>query len=175
MNIMKTIEIEKITLNIGTGKPGPELEKAKILLEKISGAKPCETITKKRLPAWNLRPGLVIGCKVTIRGKKAEELLKNLLKARDNQLSSRLFDKTGNFSFGIKEYLDIPNLNYIPEVGIIGLEVAVSLQRKGFRIKRRTLKPKKIPARHSINKQNGIDFARTLGVTVIEREEAEEE
>ena len=59
MSTMKTIEIEKITLNIGAGKPGPELEKGKMLLEKITGAKPCETMTKKRLPAWNLRPGLV--------------------------------------------------------------------------------------------------------------------
>ncbi|MBS3162681.1 50S ribosomal protein L5 [Candidatus Woesearchaeota archaeon] len=174
MSTMKTIEIEKITLNIGTGKPGSELEKGKILLEKISGAKPCETMTKKRLPAWNLRPGLVIGCKVTLRGKKAEELLKTLLKARDNVLPSRSFDKKGNFSFGIKEYLDIPNLNYIPEVGIIGLEVAVSLQRKGFRIKRRKLETKKIPARHDISKQDGINFAKTLGCNVLEKEEAEE-
>ena len=175
MNTMKTIEIEKITLNIGTGKPGPELEKAKILLERISGAKPCETMTQKRLPAWNLRPGLVIGCKVTLRGKRSEELLKILLKARDNRLPSRSFDKKGNFSFGIKEYLDIPNINYIPEVGIIGLEVAVSLQRKGFRIKRRKLETRKIPSRHDIHKEDGINFAKGLGCIIIEKEEAEEE
>jgi large subunit ribosomal protein L5 len=172
---MKNIEIEKISLNIGTGKPGPELEKAKILLERITGAKPCETITKKRLPSWNLRPGLVIGCKVTLRGKKAEEVLKTLLKAKDNKISYRAFDKKGNFSFGIKEYLDVPNLNYIPEVGIIGFEVAVSLQRKGFRIKRRVLQPRKIPARHDIAKQDGMNYVKSLGVNVLEKEGAEEE
>ncbi|MBS3170272.1 50S ribosomal protein L5 [Candidatus Woesearchaeota archaeon] len=175
MSTMKTIEIEKITLNIGAGKPGPELEKGKMLLEKITGAKPCETMTKKRLPAWNLRPGLVIGCKVTLRGKEAEELLKTLLKAKDSVLNSRSFDKKGNFSFGIKEYLDIPSINYIPEVGIIGLEVAVSLQRKGFRIKRRKLQTKKIPSRHNISKQDGINYAKSLGCKVLEKEEAEEE
>jgi len=158
MNVMKEIAIEKITLNVGTGKPGPELEKGKILLQKISGLKPTETRTKKRIPEWGLRPNLVIGCKVTIRGNKAKEVLVNLLQAKDNKLSIRSFDTQGNLSFGIKEYLDIPNLNYIPEVGIMGFEVAVSLQRKGFRIKRRALKNRKIPMRHRISKTEAIEF-----------------
>ncbi|HIH15241.1 MAG: large subunit ribosomal protein L5 [archaeon GW2011_AR17] len=175
MNIMKEIGIEKVTLNVGTGKPGPELEKGKILLQKISGLKPSETLTQKRIPTWGLRPNLVIGAKVTLRGEKAKEVLKTLLQAKDNRLQARSFDIHGNFSFGIKEYLDVPTLNYIPEVGIRGFEVAVSLQRKGFRIKRRSLEKRKIPKRHAISKQDAIAFARnTLKITVIEREEAEE-
>jgi len=172
---MKEIGIEKVTLNVGTGKPGPELEKGKILLQKISGLKPSETLTQKRIPTWGLRPNLVIGAKVTLRGEKAKEVLKTLLQAKDNRLQARSFDIHGNFSFGIKEYLDVPTLNYIPEVGIRGFEVAVSLQRKGFRIKRRSLEKRKIPKRHAISKQDAIAFARnTLKITVIEREEAEE-
>ena len=175
MNIMKEIGIEKVTLNVGTGKPGPELEKGKILLQKISGLKPSETLTQKSIPTWGLRPNLVIGAKVTLRGEKAKEVLKTLLQAKDNRLQARSFDIHGNFSFGIKEYLDVPTLNYIPEVGIRGFEVAVSLQRKGFRIKRRSLEKRKIPKRHAISKQDAIAFARnTLKITVIEREEAEE-
>jgi large subunit ribosomal protein L5 len=176
MNVMKEIRIEKVTLNIGTGKPGPELEKAKILLEKISGLKPAETQTKKRIPGWGLRPNLVIGCKATLRGKKAKEVLQILLKAKDNQLSEKSFDTYGNFSFGIKEYLDVPMLNYIPEVGIIGFEVAVTLKREGFRVKRRKLEAKKIPSRHNILKEEGIKFAReVLGIDVIKKEEADKE
>jgi large subunit ribosomal protein L5 len=172
---MKEIGIEKVTLNAGTGKPGPELEKAKILLQKLSGLKPSETITKKRIPGWGLRPNLVIGCKVTLRGAKAREVLTTLLQAKDNKLQARSFDIHGNFSFGIKEYLDVPTLNYLPEVGIRGFEVAVSLQRKGFRIKRRGLEKKTIPKRHAISKADAIDFARKhLKIAVIEREEAEE-
>src|SRR3989344_2885770 len=159
MNIMKEIGIEKVTLNVGTGKPGPELEKGKILLQKISGLKPSETLTQKRIPTWGLRPNLVIGAKVTLRGEKAKEVLKTLLQAKDNRLQARSFDIHGNFSFGIKEYLEVP----------------VSLQRKGFRIKRRSLEKRKIPKRHAISKQDAIAFARnTLKITVIEREEAEE-
>lgn len=172
---MKEIRIEKITLNVGTGKPGQELEKAKILLNKMTGLKPAETRTKKRIPGWGLRPNLVIGCKVTIRGEKAVELVKTLLQARDYEISSRSFDKNGNFSFGIKEYLDVPTLNYIPEVGIIGFEIAVTLERKGFRVKRRALRTRSIPARHNISKEEGIEFAKkALNVKIVDREEEAE-
>ena len=175
MNVMKEIGIEKVTLNIGTGKPGQELEKGKILLQKISGLKPSETRTQKRIPTWGLRPNLVIGCKVTLRGAKAREVLTTLLQAKDNKMPIRAFDVHGNFSFGIKEYLDIPTLNYIPEVGIIGLEIAVSLQRKGFRVKRRGLEKKKIPQRHAISKVDAMEFAKKeLKIAIIDtREEAE--
>mgnify|MGYP001610495365 CR=1 FL=1 len=173
---MKEIRIEKITLNVGTGKPGSDLEKAKILLNKITGLKPAETRTMKRIPGWGLRPNLVIGCKVTVRGKNAVELVQTLLKARDSEVSSRAFDKNGNFAFGIKEYLDVPTLNYIPEVGIIGFEVAVTLERKGFRVKRRSLKTRSIPARHRISKEQGIEFAKkSLGVIITDRDEEAEE
>ena len=52
----------------------------------MSGAKPVPTKTNKRIPTWEIRPGLQIGCKVTLRGKKAEELLKRLLEAKDKSL-----------------------------------------------------------------------------------------
>lgn len=175
MNPMKDIRIEKVTLNAGIGKPGPELEKAKILLEHISGLKASETRTKKRIPTWGLRPNLVIGCKVTLRGEKAKDVLKTLLQAKDAVLPAKAFDSYGNFSFGIKEYLDVPTLNYIPEVGIRGFEIAVTLQRKGFRIKRRALEKKGIPARHNISKQEAMTFAKEqFHLTVLEKEEAEE-
>ena len=174
MSSMKDIKIEKITLNIGAGKPGAELEKAITLLKTISGKTPAETKTTKRIPGWAIRPGLTIGCKVTLRNKDAMETVKRLLVAIDNLISIRSFDKNGNFSFGVPEYLEIPNMDYIPEVGIIGLEVAVTLARPGYRIKRRTQKTKSIPERHKISKQEGIDFAKKeLGVKIKEEEDEE--
>ena len=166
--------VEKVTLNIGTGKPGPELDKAMILLAKISGAKPIETKTNKRIPTWKVRPGLAIGAKVTLRGEKAVEVLKNLLAAIDNRLSIRSFDTKGNFAFGILEYLEIPDLEYIPEVGIIGLEVAITLGRPGFRVKRRKYLRRKVAKKHDITKQEGIDYAKQ-NFSVILKEEEEEE
>lgn len=158
MNKMKEIRIEKVTLNIGVGKPGPELEKALKLLNEITGKKPVEAKSSKRIPTWGVRPGLSIGAKVTIRGKEAEELLKRLLNAIDYRLHSYKIGKDGNFAFGIKEYIDIPGMKYNMDIGMLGLEAAVTLQRAGFGIRRRKAKPRKLPGRHRIHKEETKSF-----------------
>ncbi len=166
---MRTIKLEKVTLNIGTGEPGDKLDKAFKLLKSIAGEQPVKTVTQKRIPTWKIRPGLNIGCKVTLRGEKAKKMLKRLLQAKNNKLSESNFDNDGNFSFGIKEYLDIPEAKYDADVGIIGLEAAVTLQRPGFRIKRRMVKTKKIPTKHRITKQEAIQFIKTQYETEVEQ------
>lgn len=157
---MRTIKIDKITLNIGTGEPGDKLEKAKKLLKTISGMKAVATATKKRIPTWKIRPGLEIGCKVTLRGEKAKELLRRMLQGVGNRLDENKFDRQGNLAFGIKEYLDVPGIKYDAEVGVIGFDVAVTLKRAGFRIKERRLKRKKIPAKHRIPREEAMAFMR---------------
>lgn len=170
MNKMREIKVEKVTLNIGVGGPGESLEKAKSLLNKISNMKPVETKAKKRIPGWGIRPGLSIGVKVTIRGKKAEELLIRLLEAKGNKLSPKNFDETGNLSFGIPEYLDIPKIEYDMNIGIIGLEVAVTLARPGYRIKSRSIKKRKIPKKHQITRNEAINFIKTKFNVNVEKE-----
>lgn len=158
MNPMKEIKIEKITLNIGAGKDKSKLDKAVSLLKNISGRKPVKTFTNKRIQEWGLRPGLPIGCKLTLRKKDAKELLIRLLDAKDNRLTGVQFDNGGNISFGITEYIDIPGVKYDPDIGIMGLQVCITLERPGFRVKRRSLQRKKIPSKHSIKKGEAIDF-----------------
>ncbi|MEA3379057.1 MAG: 50S ribosomal protein L5 [Nanoarchaeota archaeon] len=170
---MKTIKIEKITLNIGVGKPGPQLEGSMNLLKTITGCNPVKTYAKDRIPAWKLRPGLAIGAKVTLRGKKAEEVFKRLLEAVDMFISEKKFDNEGNFSFGIHEYIEIPEMKYDMDIGIIGLEVAVTLKRTGFRIKRRTIKKKVLPRRHRISKEDAIKFMKEK-FNIQVKEEVEE-
>lgn len=136
-NKMREIFVGKVTLNIGVGEPGDKLEKVGRLLEQISGTKSVKTITKQRIPEWDIRPGLQIGVKSTIRGQKAEELLKRLLTAREDKLSKSNFDDKGNLSFGITEYVHIPGAKYDYTVGIVGLSVAVTLMRRGYGIKNR--------------------------------------
>ena len=157
-NRMREISIEKVTLNIGVGGPGDKMEKAMKLLTKITNKKPIQTKTMKRIPTWGLRPNLAIGCKVTVRTKDKEELLSRLLKAVENKLDESKFDNSGNFSFGIREYIDIPGVGYDVEIGIIGLEVAVTLTRPGFSIKRRKVKQSKVPLRHKITKEEAMGF-----------------
>lgn len=161
MNPMKQIKVEKVTLNIGVGGPGENLEKAMKLLNKLTNKKPVSTKAKKRIPTWGTRPGLEIGCKVTLRGKQAVEIITRLLAAKNNRLKPSNFDRTGNVSFGISEYLDIPGIDYDASIGIIGLEAAVTLARAGFRIKLRKSKRKKIAPKHKITKEEAVDFMKT--------------
>jgi large subunit ribosomal protein L5 len=170
-NNMKRIFVGKITLNVGVGKPGDELEKAIKLLGVISGMKPIKTVAKKRIPTWGLRPGLEIGGKVTLRGKAADELLKRLLKAKGNTLNKSCFDDGGSFSFGIKEYLDIQGVKYDPSIGIIGLEIAVTLVRPGYYIKLRRIKRRRIGSKHLIKKEEAMSFiSQNYGITLKEEE-----
>jgi len=158
MNSMKNIRIEKITLNIGAGKDQTRLERGIVLLNSITNTTPIKTITKKRIQEWGLRPGLPIGCKLTLRKDKAIKILPRLLEAIENKLREKQFDNNGNIAFGIHEYIDIPGVKYDPKIGIMGLEVCITLERPGYRIKRRRLLTRKIPARHRISKQEAIDF-----------------
>jgi len=153
---MKEIKIEKITLNMGVGEAGGNLKKAMKLLNNISGLKSVETKTKKRIPTWGIRPGLTIGCKVTIR-KNTESLIKRFLAAKSNTLKESNFSE-GTISFGIPEYIDIPEAQYDAEVGIMGLDVSVTLQRPGYSIKRRAYQKKEIGKKHLISKEDTIKF-----------------
>lgn len=162
---IRDVRISKITLNVGVGKDEELMKKGLKLLQKLTPLSPVKTVTKKRIPGWGLRPGLTIGCKVTIR-KDAETLLRRLLVAKEKKLSLRNFDDHGNFSFGIPEYIDIEGLEYDPELKILGLEAAVTLERPGFRVKHRKMKPAKIGKAQCVAKEDAVAFVQNLGVEV---------
>jgi len=164
---MRTIRIAKVTLNIGAGKDQTKLEKGMKILKGITGISPVKTVTNKRLQAWGLRPGLPIGCKITMRKSKGSDVLRRLLEAKDFTLKKSQFDTRGNLAFGIHEYIDIPGVKYDPELGISGLEVCVTLERPGFRVKRRRIRRKTVGKKHLITKDEAIDFMKkTFNTTV---------
>lgn len=168
--MMKNIRIEKVTLNIGAGKDQSRLEKGITLLKSIANATPIKTVTNKRIQEWGLRPGLPIGCKITLRKERISNLLHRLLEAVDNKLSENQFDSNGNIAFGIHEYIEIPGVKYDPKIGIMGLEVCITLERPGYRIKRRRLLARRIPTRHRISKIEAIDFMTKKFNTKVEAE-----
>lgn len=169
MNPMRKIRIDKVTLNIGAGKDTKLLEKGMKLIKSIAGTTPVKTITQKRIPGWGLRPGLPIGCKLTIRGAEAEKLIARLLVAKDNKLSPKNFDDAGNISFGIPEYIDIEGAQYDPEIGIIGLQACITLSRPGYRIRFRSIRPQKLK-KQRIQKDEAVSFMQERFKTNIEAE-----
>ncbi|MBS3132296.1 50S ribosomal protein L5 [Candidatus Woesearchaeota archaeon] len=158
VQIMREVVVGKLTLNIGAGKDQSKLDKGMELFKTITGKVPIKTFTNKRIQEWGLRPGLPIGCKVTLREGEAVELLKRLIEAKDGKLTLSQFDDNGNISFGIREYIDIPGVKYDPKIGIIGLQVCVTLERPGFRVKRRSFMKRKIGNSHKITREEAISF-----------------
>jgi large subunit ribosomal protein L5 len=167
-NPMREIKIGKVTLNIGCGDDSAKLEKAKKLLEILTGRKPLITKSKRR-STFGVAKGKPIGVKVTLRKKEAMEFLKKALQGVENKLKISNFDPEGNFSFGLREYIDIPGIKYLHDIGLMGLEVSVTLERAGFRIKRRKIQKRKIPKKHRINKDEAINWLKeNFGVEIVE-------
>jgi len=154
-NKMRDIEIEKVILSVGA--LGAELDKGIKLLELLSGMKAIKTRSRKRIPSFGIRPGLEIGGKVTIRGKKSEELLARLLSSINNKLKSKQINQE-DFSFGIEEYIEIPDVEYQRDIGMMGLGVTVVFKRKGKRILMKKRKKGKIPKRQRVTKEEIISY-----------------
>jgi large subunit ribosomal protein L5 len=153
---MRQIRIEKLTINIGCGNAGEKLDRAKNLLSKLIDKKIVVTKTLDR-NTFGGSKGRPIGCKVTLRNKDAEEFFVKALEAVENKLQRRIFDAQGNFSFGIKEHIDIPGVKYDPDVGIMGMDVCVTLERPGFRVKRKRMAAK-LGKNHLIKPEDAIEW-----------------
>ncbi|MDP3742684.1 MAG: 50S ribosomal protein L5 [Candidatus Micrarchaeota archaeon] len=167
---MNLVKIDKVTLNIGVGAPGEKLENAKALLEKISGSKAVLTKAKTRNPTFKIRKGDDIGVKITLRKQTALDVLKRCLDAIDFSVSQNNFDSTGNVSFGVKEYIDVPGMRYDPKIGMSGFDVAVSLVKQGIRVQRRRIAFSRIPRYQRVSKPEAIEFMKSLGVILKEEE-----
>jgi len=152
-NIMRTIKIEKVIL--GVGGTGEVLEKGVKIIERVSLKKSVRTKSQKRIPSLSVRPGLEVGAVIT--RKNPEEMLKRLLVAKENTLKKKQISEN-TFSFGIKEYIEIPGIDYQRDLGIIGFDVIVTLKRAGKRVKIKKIKRGKIPARQRITPEEIIKF-----------------
>jgi len=166
--IMKTIRLEKIVLNMGVGKSGDAIEIAKKALDSITGKKSCARDAKATQRDWGVRKGEPIGVAVTVRGDDARQLLTRLFAAIGNRIQGRSFDDFGNMSFGIKEHIDIPGIKYDPQIGILGLEAAITLVRPGFSIRFRSRHKASVGKHHRITREEAQEFlSREFGVAVV--------
>ena len=150
--------IEKVTVNISVGKSGGPLEQAVTIIKQLTKQKPSKRKAKKTIREFGIRKGESIACLVTLREEKAEEFLRKAFYAVDKKLSKYCFDMQGNFSFGIKEHIDLPGTKYVPELGIHGMDVSVSLGRAGYRVKRRHRAKCKVGKSHLLTSEEAILF-----------------
>ena len=162
-------KIEKVTINIGVGEAGERLKKAETVLNSITGHKPIETLSKTTNKDWGIRKDMPLGCKVTLRGKDANDFLKEALSTRENKMADYSFDDEGNLSFGIPDHTLFKSQKYDPNIGIFGMDISITMQKPGYRIKRRRIQRHRIPHRHRVKKEETKKFfSETFNVEVIE-------
>ena len=133
-NIFEVPKIKKIVVNIGVGEAASDskkIESATSDLSTITGQKCVVTKAKKSIAGFKLRKGVNIGCKVTLRKDRMYEFLDRLInialpRVRDFKgLSKRSFDKSGNYSIGIKEQIIFPEINYDKIDKVRGMDVSI--------------------------------------------------
>ena len=156
-NPMRKIFIRRVVLSCGA--VDKELEKSAKLLTILSGMKTqiIKSGPKKRIPAFGVKPKMELGARVTLRNKKAEEMLKRLLGALENRIKKSSVQEN-HFSFGIKEYIEIPNMEYNREIGNRGLNVTIVFERPGVRIKNKKIKRGHLPGKQHISSEEIMNY-----------------
>jgi|TARA_B110000196_G_scaffold239345_1_gene207750 large subunit ribosomal protein L5 len=127
-------KIQKVVINMGLGLDGNDAKIVKSCEEdlgKLTGQKPVITKFKKSVANFKTRKGTNAGLKVTLRGNKMYEFIDRLVnialpRIRDFRgLSANGFDKFGNYTFGVKEHIIFPEVNFDRIDKIRGLDVVV--------------------------------------------------
>ena len=132
---MQIPRLVKITLNMGLGEAVANknvLQTASDDLQKITGQKPVITNAKKSEAAFKIREGWPVGAKVTLRRERMYEFLDRLIsvaipRIRDFRgLSPKSFDGRGNYSFGLKEQIVFPEIDYDNIDALRGLDICIT-------------------------------------------------
>ncbi len=167
-NPMLRSRVGKVVVNISVGKSGELLERAMRVLEILTGQKPCKRTAKKTVRDWSIRRGEPIACVVTLRGQRAMDFLKRAFEAVGGKLSASNFDRCGNFAFGIKEHIEIPGVKYDPNLGIFGMDVCVSIEKPGYRVKRRRRAKSDVGRKQRVTREEAINYIKeTFGVKIL--------
>ena len=134
-NLYMGPQISKVVINMGVGEAANDkkhLESALDNLTVISGQKPVVTRARQSVASFKIREGWPLGCKVTLRGNKMYDFVERLIKIaipreRDFRgLNPKSFDQQGNYSFGIKEQIIFPEINYDNIDNIRGMDVCIN-------------------------------------------------
>lgn len=131
-NPMDVPGLEKIVINVGVGeaKDDPKLLDSVVKeLTLISGQRPIVTRARRSIANFNLREGMPVGVKVTLRGSRMYEFMDRFVsvavpRIRDFRgFSSRAFDGRGNYTVGVKEQMIFPEIDYDDVVKIHGMDI----------------------------------------------------
>lgn len=130
---MQTPKLEKIVINVGLGRAVSEPKLVENVVKEVAvftGQKPIVTKAKKAISNFKLREGMPIGCKVTLRKDRMYEFLDRLCsialpRVRDFRgVSNKGFDKSGNYTLGIKDYAIFPEIKLENVQSTFGMNIS---------------------------------------------------
>lgn len=131
-NVMQVPKIEKVVVNVGVGDATQDarmMEMAVAELAVITGQKACIRKARRSISNFKLRAGAQIGCMVTLRGDRMYEFMDRLFnvtlpRIRDFRgISPRGFDKSGNFTLGLREQTIFPEINIDKVTKVRGMNI----------------------------------------------------
>jgi len=167
-NPMTKPRVEKVTVNVSVGRSGEPLEKASKIIEQLTGQKPIYRKAKRTIRDFGIRLGEPIACMVTLRKSRATDLLRKTLPVLGNKIPETCFDKNGNMAFGIREHIEIPGVKYNPELGIVGMNICVTLGKPGYRVQERKRARAKVGSKHRVTPQEAYCFLKdTFGLEIV--------
>ncbi|GAF93806.1 unnamed protein product, partial [marine sediment metagenome] len=162
--------VAKVVIDICVGG-GEPLSKAGTIIEQITGQAPIQSRARQTVRDFGIRKREAIAVRVTLRHGRAQDFLVRALKAKEDVLLIKNWDDDGNFAFGIKDHIDIPDVKYDPQLGIQGMNITVCIERPGFRVKRKRKARSKIPYRHRLTPEESMVFVRRkFGIEILEKE-----
>ena len=136
-NLNMSPELEKIVINMGLGIDGNDnkiIKSCEEDLSKITGQKPVVTKFKKSISNFKTRKDTKAGLKVTLRKNKMYEFIDRLVnialpRIKDFRgLSTKGFDRFGNYTFGVKEHIIFPEVNFDKVDKIRGLDISIIIR-----------------------------------------------
>jgi len=156
-NKMRKLRIEKLILNICVGESGDKLVRAAKVLEQLTDQQGVYGKARYTVRTFAIRRNEQISVYATVRGTKAEEILKRALRVKEFELRENNFSTSGNFGFGIDEHIDL-GIKYDPAIGIYGMDVYCVLGRPGGRIALKKRKAGRIGLKHRVTKQEAMKW-----------------
>lgn len=138
-NVHEIPKLKKIVINMGVGEAVTDskvINHAVNDLTLISGQKPVVINAKHSVATFKLREGMKIGCKVTLRNDRMYDFLERLVmvalpRVREFKgFSGKSFDGRGNFTFGLKEQIVFPEINYDKIDTLRGMDITIVTSAK---------------------------------------------
>lgn len=131
--------VEKAVINVGVGRHAKEqafIDSVEKNLARIAGQRPVKALAKKSISSFKIRQGMVVGLKVTLRGKRMYDFIDKLVnisfpRIRDFRgISEKQVDQKGNLTVGFREHIAFPEIKADEIENVFGLEISIATSAK---------------------------------------------